>query len=152
MAAGEEDEKIKEETDEELESEERLLTRRIKNRLSQELESEALHGKRQGADAGEIIRKVVSRQLDTGAFRGDAGVIITTAWNLGREEAGEMLGTKRVQYSAILDNAVCDPCAALDGQEWDFNSPDHNANLPPNRNCEGGARCRCVLIYLQEGE
>ena len=157
MAAGEGDEageednkKITEETDDEIDAEEKLISRRIKNRLSQELESEALHGGRLGADAGDIIRRVVNRQLETGAFRGDAGVITTTAWNLGREEAGEKLGTKTVQYSAILDDKVCGPCAELDGEEWDFNSPEHNANLPPNRDCEGGARCRCMLVYLSE--
>lgn len=153
MAAGEEDKsKVTEETDEEIEAEEKLISRRIKNRLSQEIESEALHGKRTGASASDIIRRVVSRQLETGAFRGDAGVITTTAWNLGREEAGEKLGTKTVQYSAILDAKVCGPCAELDGTEWPFNSEGHLANVPPNRNCEGGARCRCMLIYLPEDE
>lgn len=152
MASGPGNEEIEEETDESLEAEEKLISRRIKNRLAQELEDEALQGQRTGADASEMIRRVVSRQLETGAFKGDAGIITTTAWNLGREEAAEKLGTKRVQYSAILDDKVCGPCADLDGEEWEFNSPEHNANLPPNRNCEGGSRCRCMLIYLPEGK
>ncbi len=146
------DDEIEEETDEQLEAEEKLLSRRIKNRLAQELENEAMQGQRTGADASEMIRNVVARQLETGAFKGDAGVITTTAWNLGREEAAEKLGTKRVQYSAILDVKVCGPCADLDGEEWEFNSPEHNRYLPPNRDCEGGYRCRCMLIYLSEGD
>jgi len=156
MAAGEGDEKdpkeITEETDESLEAEEKLISRRIKNRLAQELEAEALQGQRTGATAADMINRVVSRQLETAAFKGDAGVITTTAWNLGREEAAKKLGTKTVQYSAILDNKVCGPCAALDGEEWPFDSAEHRANLPPNRNCDGSSNCRCVLIYLQEDD
>lgn len=139
-----------EETDALIEAQKEAAVRRIKNRISQDLENEAIHALRTGADADEVIQRVVSRQVETGAFKGDAGMITTTAWNLGRNEAAEKMGGfDVVQYSCILDKNTCDNCRELDGQEWAFNSPEHDAHLPPNRDCDGWGNCRCMLIPLK---
>ncbi len=53
----------------------------------------------------------------------------------------------RVEYSALLDNSVCGPCAAEDGQE-----AENEADLTPTPNpeCEGGDWCRCFHVYVQD--
>lgn len=51
-------------------------------------------------------------------------------------------------YSAVMDNATCSPCAALDGQQfesWDAIQevlPDGG----PNPDCDGEGRCRCRAV------
>ena len=73
---------------------------------------------------------------------------MTTAWNLGREEAAAKLGgVAFVQYSAILDGNVCGPCSLMDGKEWAFGSEDHDAHLPRTvtvRAATAAAACSCT--------
>jgi hypothetical protein len=91
----------------------------------------------------------MTNQLESGAFRSDAAYVTTKTFSVGRDEAARILGgVTEVERSAILDNATCGPCTAADGQTARFDSPEHDALVPPDRDCEGGDRCRCVLIYL----
>jgi hypothetical protein len=53
-----------------------------------------------------------------------------------------------VELTAILDAATCDPCRELDGTRADFNSPEHDALVPPVRDCAGGDNCRCLLVFI----
>lgn len=51
-------------------------------------------------------------------------------------------------YSAVMDNATCDECAALDGEEFD-SWEAIQAVLPdggPNPDCYGEGRCRCRAV------
>jgi hypothetical protein len=51
----------------------------------------------------------------------------------------------RYEQSALLDNNVCDPCAADDGLTAD--NPD---DLPggPNLSCQGSDLCRCFIVTI----
>ncbi len=88
------------------------------------------------------------------ALERDAATITAQAFNLGREEMAAQYGEQieAVQYSAVLDGKQCEACDAMDGDIADFNSPEHDAMLPPNPECESTAsgfnRCRCLLIYV----
>jgi hypothetical protein len=125
------------------------LTRRMVSRLRNEIEREAIDVLRTGGDAGEVVANVMTIQLESGAFRSDAAYVTTKTFSVGRDEAARILGgVTEVERSAILDNATCGPCTAADGQTARFDSPEHDALVPPDRDCEGGDRCRCVLIYL----
>lgn len=126
-----------------------LSVRRLTSRLKEAIEQEAVEVIRTGGKDTEVIGNVLDRQLDSAAFRGEANSITTRAFNIGREEFAEQYGDQieDVEYSAILDNETCEPCSELDGETFDFESDAHIANTPPNRNCEGMGRCRCVLIY-----
>jgi hypothetical protein len=138
-----------EEADELLQHQRDALLRRMESRLEGQLEQEAIDAKRTGGDASEVVSRTVEDQLDSGAFRADAGTVVTKAWNAGRDEAAKQLGgVAAVQYSAILDGKQCDECAAMDGATADFESAEHDAMVPPNRDCEGGDNCRCCLVYL----
>jgi hypothetical protein len=52
---------------------------------------------------------------------------------------------ERYEYSALLDNNTCPPCAADDGQE--AASPN---DLPstPNPECDGSDFCRCFIVAI----
>ena len=126
-----------------------LSVRRLTARIKEAIDQEAVEVIRTGGEPTEVIGNVLDRQLDSAAFRGEAGSITTRAFNIGREQFAEQYGDQieSVEYSAILDNETCEVCADLDGETFDFQSDAHIANTPPNRNCEGGSRCRCVLVY-----
>jgi len=48
-------------------------------------------------------------------------------------------------YSALLDGNTCDECEAMDGaQTTDLAEA---ADWTPNGACQGGSRCRCVMVY-----
>lgn len=158
-AAAEEDEKddvgksaaqvAREEADEVLQAQQDALVRRMEARLRGELEREAVDALRTGGDAAEVVDRIASRQIDSGAFRADAGSITTKVFNVGRDEAARIMGgVASVEYSAILDSATCEPCQSMDGETADFGSPEHDAMLPPNRDCAGGDNCRCLLTFI----
>jgi hypothetical protein len=52
---------------------------------------------------------------------------------------------ERVEYSAILDQNVCGPCAAEDGQEA---ANETDLQPAPNPECEGGDWCRCFHVFV----
>lgn len=131
-----------------LQAQKTSLVKRITQRLEHDLETEAIDAVRTGSEASEVVSRTVMRQLESKALRTDAGIIVTRAWNLGRDEAAKKLGATEVEYSAIMDSATCGPCASMDGRTAKANSAEHDAMLPPNRDCEGGGNCRCCLVYI----
>lgn len=153
FGAEEEDDKGAEEssddTDTILDAQKDALTRRMAARLKAEVESEAIDAARTGGDSSEVVQRTLARQLDTGAFRADAGSVLTKAWNMGRDSAArELGGVKAVELSAILDGRQCTECEGLDGTQYPFDSDEHDAHVPPLRDCDGGPNCRCLLVYL----
>jgi hypothetical protein len=139
--------------DEVLKAQRSALIRRMVARLRSEMEREAIDVIARGGDASEVVARTVAEQLDTGAFRSDAAYVTTRAFSTGREEAAEAMGgVESVERTAILDSATCDECRAKDGQTADFNSPEHDALMTPDRDCAGGDACRCLLIFRQGGD
>lgn len=149
-ASDEEDDKGAEDAADEVQEQVKdRLVRKVTQRLQGELEDEAIDAARTGAEPSLVISRTLTSQLDTGAFRADAGVAMTRLWNVGRDEAARMLGgVASVERSAILDDATCGPCEEMDGETADFDSPEHDALLPPEKDCEGGASCRCCVVYV----
>lgn len=131
-----------------LQAQKKSLAKRIAARMEHELETEAIDAVRTGAKTEEIISRTVLSQLETGQLKTDAGIIITRAWNLGRDEAARALGATEVEYSALMDDATCPQCEAFDGRTAAVNSPEHDALLPPNKDCDGWGNCRCCLVYV----
>lgn len=140
---------VTDDADEVTEAQAKALTRRQLNRLRGELEREAIDVLRTGGDASEVVARTVARQLETGAFKADAGTVTAKVLNVGRDEAARLIGgVAEVEYTAILDSATCGDCRAADGQTARFNSPEHDRLLPPNRDCAGGDNCRCLLAFI----
>lgn len=53
----------------------------------------------------------------------------------------------RVEYSAILDQNVCSPCAAEDGQTA---QNEDDLQPAPNPDCLGGDWCRCFHVWINQ--
>lgn len=138
-----------EEADEVMEAQVKALTRRQLNRLRGELEREAIDTLRTGGDASEVVERTVLRQVETGAFKADAGTVTAKVLNVGRDEAARIMGgVASVELTAILDASTCDACRSLDGATAPFNSPEHDRLLPPVRDCAGADNCRCLLAFI----
>lgn len=112
----------------------------------------------QRAFANEALRQVrTPGGFDRGAMDallgglGDKAVLdaarqdTTVALGQGRDAVGEAAADSIDHYvlSAILDTNTCGPCRDLDGQDID---PADAGAYAPNVACEGGDRCRCVLV------
>lgn len=101
----------------------------------------------QGKDLEDRIQKELDDEIESGAKR-DAAAEINEAFGLGRAGMAGELGDQieSATYSAILDSNVCEPCADLDGEVFETDSPEYDQNMPPNVSCLGGDQCRCVYI------
>lgn len=139
-------------TDALVDATQKAVVRRMTSRLRSELESEALDVVRTGGNVGDVLARVVTRQLESGAFRSDAGAVVARIFNGGRDEAARLVGgVAEVERSAVLDSKVCPACRAADGRRAAFGSAEHDALVPPDRDCDGGSNCRCLLLYLPDG-
>jgi len=137
-----------ERNDELLVAKRKALVRKMQNRLRQRLEDEAINVERTGGEPDDVVREVLDEQFDTGAFRTDAGGVLMTAFNLGRDDFMATYGddVEGVELSAILDENTCEHCEELDGEEFDFGSAGYEENTPPLRGCEGRNQCRCLYV------
>ena len=157
-AAGDEDESAEpsdegaweQETSDLLDAQAKATVRRIEQRLRAELENEAIEVQRTGGDESEVVSRTVGRQVDSAAFKTDGRAIVTKAFNLGRDDAARVIGATEVERSAAMDKNTCGVCEGKDGETAEMNSPEHDALLPPDRDCEGGGLCRCVLVYRRD--
>jgi hypothetical protein len=70
--------------------------------------------------------------------------------NIGRSDEARNRNDEwgTVEYSALLDQNVCGPCAEEDGQSA---SSESELQPVPNPECEGGDWCRCFHVYSFEG-
>lgn len=67
-----------------------------------------------------------------------------------RDEAFERSGEwKEIQFSSVLDSGTCSPCESEDGTSY---GSLEDAPSTPYQECEGGASCRCVLIFVASDE
>jgi len=147
------EQEVRDGADEVVEAQAKALSRRMQARLRGELEREAIDVLRTGGDAQEVVTRTVTRQLESGAFKADAGTVTAKVLNVGRDEAARIMGgVAQVELTAILDSATCGVCRELDGKRADFNSAEHDAMLPPVRDCSGGDNCRCLLTFIPEGD
>lgn len=70
--------------------------------------------------------------------------------SIGRSDEAQSRNDEwqRVEYSALLDQNVCGPCAAEDGKEA---NSEGGLTPTPNPECEGGDWCRCFHVFVAEG-
>jgi hypothetical protein len=67
----------------------------------------------------------------------------------GRYDAAVANGAVAGVYTSVLDDNTCDDCEAADtGDVQELN------DLPdcPNPDCQGGDRCRCMIVYLMSDD
>ncbi len=156
LAAGEEDDKYgphetpDADAPDDLAPMRKHLTRRIKNRISSDMEREAIAVLDRGGDPEEVVSGTLEDQTSTGAFKTDAGIVTTRAFSMGREQFAEEFGDQieSCELSAILDKDTCGPCDQLDGVEFEFGSAEDAELTPPlSSKCNGGDACRCLKLF-----
>jgi hypothetical protein len=128
-----------------------LTTSRVTNDVQSRLIDAAARHALLGQPGINLIT-TVANELSTGsvtyidrAARGLANKVI----NIGRSDEAEARSDEweRVEYSALLDQNVCEPCAAEDGQT--ANSED-DLQPAPNPDCLGGDWCRCFHVWINQ--
>lgn len=126
------------------------------DQLMSSARGEALRLQRAGWEQDEIedALKIHMGQLSDATISKIASSETNESFSLGRKAAASDFKDQiqKAVYSAILDNAVCDVCEALDGEEFDVDSDEYEENMPPNSNCKGGDACRCTYIYVLDPE
>lgn len=102
---------------------------------------------------GTALMAAIQKELGDGSVsyidRASAGLAHRVI-NIGRgdEARSRRSEWERVEYSALLDQNVCGPCAAEDGQEA---TTEDGLTPVPNPECEGGDWCRCFHVFVAEG-
>jgi hypothetical protein len=102
---------------------------------------------------GKALWDAVANEINTGSIsyidRAATG-LANRVLNFGRSREAEDRKDDwaRVEYSALLDANVCDPCASEDGQEA---SDESDLTPVPNPDCAGGDWCRCFHVFIAEG-
>jgi hypothetical protein len=121
------------------------VTNDVQSRLIDAAARHALLGQ-----SGINLITTIANELSTGsvtyidrAARGLANKVI----NIGRSDEAEARSDEweRVEYSALLDQNVCDPCASFDG---DSATSEDDLEPAPSPSCEGGENCRCFHIFV----
>lgn len=95
--------------------------------------------------AEAAIETAIIRESDAAALR-FAGVV-SDLMQFGRadEAQAQAQEVEDAVYSALLDGATCDPCGEQDGDTTtDLTLAE---GWTPNPDCEGGDRCRCLVVY-----
>ena len=79
--------------------------------------------------------------------------VVSEALNLGRERTFRLNkdNVRNLNYSSVLDSESCGPCREADGSDYQLGDVPPDIN-PPNSQCEGGDRCRCIMVATLEVE
>lgn len=101
---------------------------------------------------GNELWKAVRKEVEAGSVsyidRSSTG-LTNKVLNMGRSSEADDRSDEwdRVEYSALLDQNVCDPCAADDGET----AADESELTPaPNPDCAGGDWCRCFHVFINQ--
>ncbi len=126
------------------------LVKRIAQRLVSDLERDAIDVDRTDGDPSEVVTRTIARQATTGAFKGDASIVTTKAFNVGRQEFADenAANIESVELSEAMDLNTCGPCERLDGLEFEMGSAEEIEHTPPHSDvCDGGDRCRGIKVF-----
>jgi hypothetical protein len=89
------------------------------------------------------------------ALRGEAQLHAAGALNEGRNDQAEISKDEieGARYTSILDSRRCDACAADDDDVLRrLDDPVRLSHIPPNPDCQGGGRCRCMEFFELKDE
>lgn len=96
---------------------------------------------------GHATFQAAAESAATAGLRAEAQLHAAAALNAGRgdeadAQADQIAGSR---YTSILDGNRCDPCARADDDVLrPLTDPVRLARKPPNHDCQGGGRCRCI--------
>lgn len=128
----------------------KLSAQAIANRIWQKV-SHAVLGKPSDRAAAQKAGEAEA----AAALRGEAQLHAAGALNEGRTDQAsiskdEIEGSR---YTSILDRRRCDRCAASDDDVLRrLDDPVRLSHIPPNPDCEGGRKCRCMEFFELKDE
>lgn len=93
----------------------------------------------------DVMAALVAREGDAAALRFVASASDVMSMGRADEAKAQAQDVEDAVYSALLDGAVCGVCGPMDGETT--TDLDEAAGWAPNPGCEGGARCRCLVVY-----
>lgn len=126
-----------------------LTDSRVLNDVQARLIAAAQRFSLAGLTGEELLTAVKTEVSDSSTASIDR--IATGAANkvisIGRSDEAEARSDEwdRVEYSALLDQNVCDPCASDDGQTA---TNEDDLQPAPNPECLGGDYCRCFHAWI----
>jgi len=102
-----------------------------------------------------VVALIDAEKAATSALRSTAMDYAAGALNLGRyreaeSREDEIRGT---YYTSILDGNRCQGCRTADDDVLrSLSDPVRLQRVPPNRDCHGGPRCRCLEAFVYRAE
>jgi len=92
-----------------------------------------------------VMVAMVKREADAAALRYTGAASDFMSMGRSAEAHAREVDIEDAVYSALLDNVVCSACEPRDGETT--TNLDEAATWCPNPDCEGGDRCRCLVVY-----
>ncbi|HEY0391047.1 MAG TPA: hypothetical protein VGC63_04995 [Solirubrobacterales bacterium] len=142
--------------DEESEARKRLMARArlgaqsIGNRIWQKVSHTVLNG-----PGGRAAAQKAGEAEAAAGLRAEAQLHAAGALNEGRQDQASIQSDEieGARYTSILDRTRCDQCALADDDVLrKLDDPVRIEHIPPNQDCYGGGRCRCMEFYELEEE
>lgn len=102
-----------------------------------------------------VVALVDAERAATASLRTAAMDYAAGALNLGRFREAEQRedDIRGTYYTSILDGRRCDSCRTADDDVLrTLDDPVRLQRLPPNRDCHGGPRCRCLEAFVYRSE
>jgi hypothetical protein len=99
--------------------------------------------------------QAAGEQTAAASLRAEAQLHAAAALNEGRSDQADDLASeiRGSRYTSILDGARCDTCAGADDDVLrPLSDPVRLERKPPNRDCYGGDRCRCLEFFELDDE
>jgi hypothetical protein len=128
-----------------------LTTSRVTNDVQSRIIAAAARFSLLG-QTGDGLILAVTNEINTGSVgyidRAATG-LANRVINIGRSDEAENRRDEweRVEYSALLDQNVCQPCADEDGKTA---NDEDDLQPTPNPECAGGDWCRCFHVYVNQ--
>jgi hypothetical protein len=93
----------------------------------------------------DVMEAMVAREGDAAALRFAAAASDFMSMGRSAEADAQATDIEDAVYSALLDGATCAACEPMDGETTtDLTLAESWA---PNPDCEGGEKCRCLVVY-----
>lgn len=140
-----------EDEDDELDNLVDLTAARIANDIQSRMTAAATRFRLLGLtepDLWEAVRNEVGTG-STGYIDRAATGVTNRVLSMGRSREAEVRSDEwgSVEYSAVLDQNVCSPCSADDGETA---KTEDDLTPTPNPECEGGDWCRCFHVFINQ--
>lgn len=151
IVAGNSFKQSQEEDDEELDDLTDLTDSRVVNDVQSRITAAAARYALLGL-VGAALWEAVNKEMADGSVsyidRAATGITNKVlAFGRSREAEDRRDEWGSVEYSAILDQNVCEPCAADDAQTA---KSEDDLSPTPNPDCAGGDWCRCFHVFIQD--